>query len=96
VSKWSNTPIEKQSWTIDGWTNEARCYSCPAQIEEGLANLGSPQCQDCRDQRRPINPERFLAVSGGVVDGIDIVAIARQRRNARTPGAELDDTSWAA
>jgi hypothetical protein len=96
MSKSSNTPIEKQPSTIDGWTTRTPCYSCPGQIEEGLADLGSPQCQDCRDERRPINPERFLAVSGGVVDGIDMVAIARQRRNARTPGAELDDMSWAA
>ncbi len=31
-----------------------------------------------------------------VVDGIDMAAIARQRRNAGTPEAELDGMSWAA
>jgi hypothetical protein len=77
-------------------SQQAVCYSCSAQIEEALAHLGSPQCQDCRDERRPISPESFLALSRGVVDGIDMAAIAAQRRNACNPGAELDDMSWAA
>jgi hypothetical protein len=62
------------------------------RVEEGLAHLGSPHCQDCRDERRAISSERFLALSPRVVDGIDMVAIARQRRNV----GELDGMRWAA
>jgi hypothetical protein len=72
------------------------CYSCPRQIEEGLTRLGSLQCHDCRDERRPISPERFLALSRRVVDGIDMTAIAEQRLNVGTRGAELDGMRWAA
>ena len=75
---------------------EAYCYSCPGQVEEGLARLGSPQCQDCRDERRPISPGRFLALCHDFVDGIDMAAIVRQRRNAGTVEAMLDGMSWAA
>jgi hypothetical protein len=71
------------------------CYSCLGQIEEGLYRLGSPQCQDCRDERLPLNPEHFLALGPAVVDGIDMAAILRRRRNL---GAEagLDGMKRAA
>jgi hypothetical protein len=72
------------------------CYSCPGLVEEGLARLGSPQCQDCRDEHRPISPERFLALSSRVVDGIDMAAIAERLRYVRGREAERDDMSWAA
>jgi len=75
---------------------QAACYSWPGQLEEALADLGSPQCQDCRDARRPISSERFLALSPRVVDGIDVAAIAEQHRDVGAPGAELDGMSWAA
>ena len=29
-----------------------RCYGCAAVVPEALAELGSPLCQDCRDDRR--------------------------------------------
>jgi hypothetical protein len=72
------------------------CYSCSGEIEEGPARLGSPRCQDCRDARRPIKPGRFLALSRGVVDGIDMAAIAAQLRNVGNPAAELDGMRRAA
>ena len=72
------------------------CYSCPGEIEEVLVRLGSPQCHDCRDAHLPISPERFLALSRRIVDGIDMAAIAEQLHNVGTPAAEPDRLRWAA
>ena len=46
------------------------CLACGARMEESLVPVGSLRCLDCRDTRRPLDPELLTSPRPGRVRAI--------------------------